>query len=431
LVAQLDNDNVSPKLPDFVGYELDVVDAATAATDATSDVYASLEKKLAIAVLYGKAQFATTAAMNETTDDGINTLLTTAQNHYDELSIANGAAADTTSLKTYTTELTAYITFATLYATNKALGSDEATYGSEACQTFNATMDAILPTITDASKLAAATTSVYDAVSELKSLPANPGDDLTDRWIVNPETTATGNSDPMTGWSITKTDGNTFSATGQHWTGDASRRYLDSWNATAGKLQYVAQQSIIGLPNGTYKIKCAARSSGLGAFLYALTGNDTIKIEIPNNVDAGGSIWTDAEEGSPEKLAHDGAGYGWNWIETPNINVGAKELIFGVTTKNTFTHSTWTGNWFSASDFKLIYVSADYTKTGGVSIDEISADGSSSLDVYVENGYVVVPGATSFEITTIAGTAVNAKAQLAPGIYVVKAAGKVAKVIVK
>nr|MBP8778068.1 hypothetical protein [Bacteroidaceae bacterium] len=302
---------------------------------------------------------------------------------------------------------------------------------SDARTTFLNSMKAILTTITDASKLTAATASLYDAVSELKSIPANPGDDLTDKWIVNPETTATGNSDAMTGWSITKTDGNTFSATGQHWNGDTSRRYLDSWNGTAGKLQYVAQQSIIGLPNATYRIKCAARSSGAGAFLYALTGTDTLKVEIPNNVDTAGDIWTNAEEASAEKLVHDGVGYGWNWVTIDNINVGAKELIFGVTTKNALTHSTWTGTWFSASDFKLIYVSADYIGCDRVSIDEISEDATSPLNVYAENGYIVVPGATSFEVTTISGAAVNAKAQLAPGIYVVKAAGKVAKVVVK
>jgi len=424
LVAQATDASKSPGLEAFVNVQVDAVDAALTAVDATTDVYTSFGKKLAIAVSYGKAQIAATVAagLNE---DVANLLLDT-QDHYDALSLT----ADTTALKTYTTELTAYSTFAALYITNIALATD-ATYSADAQTAFKNTMQTIIASIKSASDLSTATTNLQAAVGALKSTGVQPGDDLTAKWIVNAETTATGNSVAMTGWSITKTNGNTFSATGQHWSADTSRRYLDSWNATAGLLQYTATQSIKGLSNGTYKMKCAARSSGAGAVFYALTGADTIKVEIPNNVDTAGGIWADSEDGSAEKSAHGGVGYGWNWVTIDNINVGANELVFGVTTKSDFIHSTWTGTWFSASDFKLFYVSADYTQTGGVSIDEVSSDASTALNAYAENGYIVVPGATSFEVTTIAGATVNAKAQLAPGIYVVKAAGKVAKVVVK
>jgi|GEM_PF-1912107 len=426
LAAQATNDGASQGLPDFINnHQLKAADEALLAADATPAVYTSLEKILAIAVSYGKAQIATTAAINEASaDNNLQMLLSDAQEHYDGLSLT----ADTTALKTYTTELGAYVTFGNLYTLDIALGQD-ATYASTDRDIFNNTMATILASVKSASDLTAASNKIYDAASILKG-NVQPGDDVTTKWIVNPENTSTGNSDAMTGWSITKTNGNTFSATGQHWSGDGTRRYLDSWNATTGKLQYVAQQSIKGLPNGTYKLKCAARTSGTGSFLYAMSGDDTLKVEIPNNGSVGGSIWTDTEDATM-KAVNSSTGYGWAWIEIGTINVGAKELVFGVTSKNAFTHSTWAGTWFSASDFKLIYVSADYTPTGGVSIDEISADGASSLTAYAENGYIVVPGVTSFEVTTIAGAAVDAKKQLAPGIYVVKAAGKVAKVAVK
>ncbi|MBP8777716.1 MAG: hypothetical protein KBH23_07005, partial [Bacteroidaceae bacterium] len=62
LVAQSTDAGGSTGLAGFVNGQIEAVDAALVATDATSEVYTSLGKKLAIAVSYGKAQIAASAA---------------------------------------------------------------------------------------------------------------------------------------------------------------------------------------------------------------------------------------------------------------------------------------------------------------------------------------------------------------------------------
>ncbi|MBP8778014.1 MAG: hypothetical protein KBH23_08540, partial [Bacteroidaceae bacterium] len=370
---------------------------------------------------------ATTAAMS--TYSTAVTLLVDAQDSYDLLA----STADTTQLKQYAVDLDEYVSFAKYYAENYAYSEKTTTYGTVAIETFVNTMKGILANVKSASEFVAAKAEILNAVVALKASIAqnvNPGDEITDNWIVNPTTDGTDSNTSLNGWSIVATDGNQYSNTGQHWGGDTSRRYLNSWNGTTGKLQYHTQQQILGLPNGTYKVQAAVRSSGTGAYLFAITGTDSLKAEMPNGGASAGGIWETAEEGSGAKGANNGAGFGWNWITIDNINVGANELILGVTTKKTFTHATWGGTWFSASDFKLFYMGATYTPVDHVGIDEVTTD-SEQLIVYAENGYIVVPGAEKFDVLTLGGMAVDAKSKLPAGLYIVKVGAKVTKIAVK
>lgn len=419
--------NVSHELPEFITSKIENIDAALSASDATSDIYASLKKDLAIYVTYAKAQIATTAAMS--TYSTAVTLLVDAQDSYDLLA----STADTTQLKQYAVDLNEYVSFAKYYAENYAYSEKTTTYGTVAIETFVNTMKGILANVKSASEFVAAKAEILNAVVALKASIAqnvNPGDEITDNWIVNPTTDGTDSNTSLNGWSIVATDGNQYSNTGQHWGGDTSRRYLNSWNGTTGKLQYHTQQQILGLPNGTYKVQAAVRSSGTGAYLFAITGTDSLKAEMPNGGASAGGIWEAAEDGSGAKGANNGAGFGWNWITIDNINVGANELILGVTTKKTFTHATWGGTWFSASDFKLFYMGAAYTPVDHVGIDEVAADGE-QLAVYAENGYIVVPGAEKFDVLTLGGMAVDSKSKLPAGLYIVKVGAKVTKIAVK
>ena len=105
------------------------------------------------------------------------------------------------------------------------------------------------------------------------------------------------------------------------------------------------------------------------------------------------------------------------------------ELVFGATNVNSFTGDTWAGWWFSATDFRLFYVNANYEECSGVNIDETLADEAASI--YVENGYIRVVGATSYEIFTLTGVSVKADAPLISGIYLVKVGKQTYKVAVK
>ena len=421
------DDNVSPELPGFISSKIADVDAALSAPDATSDLYTSLKKDLAIYIAYSKAQIATTAGM--TTYSTAATLLLDAQDSYELLA----STADTTQLKVYATELGEYVSFAKYYAENYAYSEKTTTYSAVAIETFESTMKGILNNVQSVSDFTAAKTEILNAVVVLKASIAqdvNPGDEITDNWIVNPTTDGADGNTSLNGWSIVPTNGNTYSGIGQHWSGDATRRYLDSWNGTTGKLQYHAQQQIIGLPNGTYKIQAAVRSSGTGAYLFAITGTDSLKTEIPNSGASAGGIWEVAEDGSDVKNANGGAGNGWNWVTIDNINVGANELVLGVTTQTAFTHIVWSGTWFSATDFKLFYMGAAYTPVDHVGIDEVATD-SEQLTVYAENGYIIVPGVEKFDVLSLGGVAVDAKSKLPAGLYIVKVGAKVTKIAVK
>ncbi len=311
----------------------------------------------------------------------------------------------------------------------------------------NEAVEALIAALTEQQAiLAAAATSAADlpvvkralekaAAIFLKSYIVIPGNvspenpfDLTSI-LVNPTIEAADKDVVPDGWTITRTDGDKNSTVGQHYSGDTLNRYLDSWNSTAGKVKFTVKQSLDGMPNGTYRLVCAARTSGAGSYLYAIA--DGLRVtEIQNFGNIGGPIWEAAPEGSDAKKANPdkagdltvGRGWGWQWVTVDNINVNDNYLTVGVTCDQTVSlGKVWDGGWFSADDFKLYYISKDFY---GVGVDEIDANATPALNAYVENGYIKVDGVDSFEVKTISGVAVSADAQLLPGLYIVTSGGK-------
>lgn len=166
-----------------------------------------------------------------------------------------------------------------------------------------------------------------------------PGDSLNFTFaIVNPGIDG-GNVQPN-GWTVTKNTGS-FTNNNQHYSG-VTNSYLDSWHGTQGFLQYVATQTITGLPKGTYRVSAAARATGTGVYV---TGNDR-QTSVTVNNDVGGTLGPNFK--------------GWNLIKVDSvINVGNSVTIGVKTTPG------WTGWWFSADDFTLTYFGekvADFQK---------------------------------------------------------------------
>lgn len=185
-----------------------------------------------------------------------------------------------------------------------------------------------------------------------------------------------------TGWTFEKGEGDANSKSGQHYSGDGNRRYIDSYNSTAGKLNYYAEQVIQGLPNGTYEVKAAVRTSAVGAFLFTANGiekADTVFTEIPlqeytyfdeeqqkdTTVFATtqyGAIWQEAyyeyiENGNGDFFevynVNNATGYGWEWLTLPAVEVKNHTLTIGATTDGARTGKAFEGTWFSATDFSL------------------------------------------------------------------------------
>ena len=214
---------------------------------------------------------------------------------------------------------------------------------------------------------------------------AKDNTDVTNLLIVNPDI----NDSTPTGWSIVLGTGNQPTTTGQYWTGDTGNRYLDSWNGTAGKLNFTAYQILTDIPNGTYKLECHGRSSGENAFMFASVAkygkekNDsTMAIAVtdastkwalfPNDADQRGELWMAdsllwVADGTQTDIfnAHDGVGYGWAIRTIDDIVVTDHVMTIGVTCDSLLSGKGYTGTWFSADEFRLtlktLGENSDYT----------------------------------------------------------------------
>ncbi len=286
----------------------------------------------------------------------------------------------------------------------------------------------------DHSKAPEAELILTEAIGKIRfaglGIEAGEDTEVTELVIVNPGVEAASSSLIPNGWTAEKIDGSNYLGRGQHWSGDAdNNRYLDSWNATPGKLRYTAQQTLKGIPNGTYKLVAAVRADGDGAHLFAKVPTGFELVEIFNDGSTAGNIWASADVDSDEYKVNGEKGYGWNWMEITGINVYTNSMTIGCSNDPAFTGSdiAWTGTWFSADDFKLYYTSDEFY----VGIEDVEMEADSQLFVYSENGYITVVGAEEYSIFTLNGTQIPANAKLEQGIYIVKAANKVAKVAVK
>ncbi len=291
----------------------------------------------------------------------------------------------------------------------------------------------ITKTLVSKSQMEALTTECQKAINMLRSSIVDTGDysDCT-FMIVNPNVDVVGTNYHTIpeGWTINRNTGNATSR-GAHYTHyegvaaipeEERNTYFDAWAADPGVCKYTAKQVITGIPNGTYTLSCVGRSTGDGYFIYAI-GADTVRTEVPNMGDAGGSVWENAPEDSDIKMAHDGKGFGWNTVKVENIVVWSNTMEIGITTDT----PTWNGWWFSADEFVLTYTSTDWN----VDVEEIEDAAEAAVSAYSENGYIVVEGATDYTVSTTNGVQLAPKAQLAPGIYFVTVGTQTIKVAVQ
>jgi hypothetical protein len=260
-------------------------------------------------------------------------------------------------------------------------------------------------------------------------------------FIQNPD--AGGSVEDYAGWNINKGTGSSYTNYGQHYTGNESLHYFDSWNAITGKLNYYGAQTVNNIPNGTYRLTFICRTSGdKGAFVFAGTEKDTTWFRIPvqtHTIVAGkndggdsiftvyntyGQIWEDAEKAeaantatelqSVEAAVNNGIGYGWQWQNIDNIVVDNHSLVIGMTTNSTYTGEAFNGTWFTVGDFSL-------TRTAigdNVGWNPVSAIATVSVDEQ-----------SPVEMFTINGVRVNSSTQ--KGLYIIKQGSKIKKILAK
>lgn len=160
---------------------------------------------------------------------------------------------------------------------------------------------------------------------------------------------------------------NHYTSSGEYYTGNQGMRYL-SGNSEWG-LGYQVEREKTEVTPGTYTLSVAARTNGKGAYVYAIADGRKYMVEIPANGNTGGDIWAEAKRrlsiadslsSDPDRTyyqniveANDGNGYGWNRIEIKNIRSTKGSIRYGVSTKSSFTGTTFAGQWVSAADFNL------------------------------------------------------------------------------
>ena len=299
--------------------------------------------------------------------------------------------------------------------------------------------------------------------------------DLTDL-IINNTCDADGSYVELDGWTMTYTNGNTYSNYSQGYDGDTSNRYMDSWNSTAGLLLYTAYQTIT-IPNGVYEVGAKMRSTGTtaeesetgvgqeGVYLFAVDGSiqeDTLLIEedatavfapahvqatdsnyIDSSIEEGtavgyftdsyGPIWAEAYQAVLDDVAtsaqddiagaNSGIGYGWFYVSL-EITVTNRTLTIGVTTDSTLTAGytdaegnacvPFSGNWFSADDFWLTQISSDddYNIASGVENVAIKSEGTAIQAIY-----------------SLDGRQIKSLDSAPAGIYIIREEGKTIKVL--
>ena len=321
------------------------------------------------------------------------------------------------------------------------------------------------PSVAPAETINAATEELNNAIAVVKAADAyakgGENIDLSDI-IINAGIANSDNGKAPTGWTVNKGNGNTYTANGQAYDGDSNNRYLDSWNGTAGNLQYTAQQTLKNIPNGVYELKAKMRTSGEGAYLFAATGEaatDTVIApahvqktdywyidqtatkgdSLFTSTDAYGPIWAEAfdyleipgnegdEQANNIVNANGGKGRGW-FYNTLRVEVTNNVLTVGVTTDSIITLPRtdtegnagikFAGTWFSADDFTLTLVqnkqAGDFNIASGVKGIENDDNTAAVEGVYTIDGRQV--------------RSINAAPK---GVYIIKSNGKTTKVFKK
>ena len=270
------------------------------------------------------------------------------------------------------------------------------------------------------------------------------GTDYTS-FIQNPKAEST------TGWDIDKGTGNGPTNGGEYFdSNDSGHRYFDSYNAADSVLNFYGEQVVLGVPNGTYTVGAAVRTSAPGAFIFA--GNcgeakaDTLWKEIPMQTytylddetgeektdkatNKWGAIWENACErfetmtdSDPDYFyiqgivnANGGNGFGWQYLEITGVEVKDHKIVIGMCTDIARTGKQFEGTWFSVTDWTLTL-----TKKG----DNSGWDGPLATGINeIATETLAVDG-----IYTVNGVRTN---KLQRGLNIVVRDGKAMKIMVK
>jgi hypothetical protein len=81
-------------------------------------------------------------------------------------------------------------------------------------------------------------------------------------------------------------------------------------------------------------------------------------VEVPHYGNTEGEIWENALDGSAEKEANMGNGYGWSKVVVTITIDDNDTLVYGVTSDSKFTGRPFNSQWFSAADFTVERVAA-------------------------------------------------------------------------
>ena len=158
-----------------------------------------------------------------------------------------------------------------------------------------------------------------------------------------------------------------YTSSGEYYTGNQGMRYLSGYSEWG--LGYQVEREKTEVTPDTYTLSVAARTNGKGAYVYAIADGRKYLVEIPANGNTGGDIWaeakrrlgvTDSLSSDPDRTyyqniveANDSKGYGWNRVEINNIRSTKGTVRYGISTKSSFTGTTFAGQWVSAADFNL------------------------------------------------------------------------------
>ncbi len=291
--------------------------------------------------------------------------------------------------------------------------------------------------------------------------------------LVNP----TIDDNRATGWTVNRIvgDGNNAKS-GQQFDGQ-SGYYMDSYQATTGRVRYTASQTVSNIPNGIYRVRVMNRVTGdtgkEGVYVFAsATPADTLFApahheyfnyqewvdkdmidQLPTDEDGNtitaayiekiyGEVWAEAAQyiyENPETTsgqqyniwsANNCKGWGWFYTEV-DCEVTNHEITLGITTDSILTlgHTDtqgeacvpFSGTWFSADNWTLTLLSnkeADYNPATGIADIQAAPQSRSGLTdgIYDLSGRRV-------------GTRLSR--QLPKGIYIVHQDGRTQKVFIK
>lgn len=258
---------------------------------------------------------------------------------------------DTPTLTYYSQNL--YPKFAELYEQCKPW-----TEGDEYATTYNSYADYNEATDQAALKVAIDyMTTNFDTYAWDNASPEHPY--LVEGVISRSECTENGGNDPTIDWA----GSGRSTATGQHWSGDASRVYF-----TQNHENGAARKQTVTIPNkGLYMLKTSIRPINSASYAEISVGSETVRTYGPTGTE-GGTIATDGTEyesvaagiAAGATFANDNKGYGWiyqNIIFTSDDNE-TKTISINLSNANVNREADCGGMF-------LYYVGQNYDKVDG------------------------------------------------------------------